>query len=217
MKEQNLTLTEANGGSRYGRCIINATEGQNSIEQHKSGEARPADHADGIDLKKLCTHERCDEQPHADPEMPRVHGRQREVVWSHKQQGCSSKQAHDGGTQAHEHPLHGVGLHVTQEQACYENHQDERRQDKSRCCGNTAEHRHEARKASVMGGGVATIGCRVDADGTRRHLTYCHDVRKLGRCEPMMSHHGLCLYERQHAVTSSKAEETNLEECEKKL
>ena len=60
---------------------------------------------------------------------------------------------------------------------------------------------------------IAYIGCRVDTDGTGRHLTDSHDVRKLLRRQPTVAGDHLALYHGKHGVSAAKTEKPDFKEC----
>lgn len=76
---------------------------------------------------------------------------------------------------------------------------------------------HATTETRIVGSSIATIGGRIDADRSWCHLTDSHDVSKFGRREPVMMHHRLGLYERQHAIAATKAEQSYLKEGKKKI
>ena len=184
-------------------------------QQEQTREACVYNHADGVYLHDLGAEESGDENGQANPEVPRVGGRCGEVLRIHQQQGRSCQQTHHRGAHHAEHALHHGGVHVLEEEAAYQYHQDERGEHQGKGGGGAAQDGHRAAQSGVLHGRVATVGGAVDADGARRHLADGHDVGELGARHPLVVHHHLGLDEREHAVAAAETEEAYLEEGEK--
>ena len=88
---------------------------------------------------------------------------------------------------------------------------------KSKGSSKRTQHSQRLAHASIMYSGISTIGGRVDTYRTRGHLRNSNDIGKLGSRKPMMLVYGLCLNKRQHAISSTEAEDTNYKKCIEKL
>ena len=66
--------------------------------------------------------------------------------------------------------------------------------------------------SGIVNGGIAAIGCAVDANRAGRHLRDGHNVRKLAARQPVPVLYCLVLDERQHAIASTKTKKAYLEE-----
>ena len=84
-------------------------------------------------------------------------------------------------------------------------HQDERGQTHGKGGDEAAPH--------TACGCIAHVGSAVDANGSRGHLTHCHNIGKLLGSEPSVTGHHLALYQGEHGISASKAKQANLEEC----
>ena len=149
--------------------------------------------------------------------MPRTDARRREVLRSHEHKGGCGYKTNDGWTQASHHALNDERVHVAQEYAADEHHYDERRKDECQRGSGAAEDGIPLSHAGILHGHVSAVSGRIDANGTRSHLTDRHNIGKLRRCEPRMMRYGLRLNERQHAVTSTESEESYLEKRNEEL
>ena len=148
-------------------------------------------------------------------EGPRVACHRREIVGVHQQQGSGGQQTDNDGAQGRKDALHHGRVHIAHEHFADENHQNQRGQNEGEGGYGRAENGHKSVIISLLRSSVATVGRRIDADGTGCHLRNRHDVRKLCRREPLVVYDGLGLDEREHSVAAAETEKADLEKCYK--
>ncbi len=187
-------------------CFCHFSIKTTSIQQHQTGDSRINYHADGIDIDKLNTYECSYKEEYANPEMPWVYARNREIIGSHQQQTGSGKQTDHSWAQGFKHRLHQRRVHIFQEYTTDDYHQYERRQHQSRSGNHAAQDSHALAHARILNGSISTIGGTVDAYRSGSHLTNGHYIRKFRWRHPVVIMHHLCLYQRQHAVATTKTE-----------
>ena len=95
-------------------------------EQEQTCESGIADHPDGVDLQVAGAKGRGEEKRDANPELPGVFHRCREVFLVAEQEGGSSEQTDDGRSQTGKHRLYQRGVRVFHEHTTDQYHQYQR-------------------------------------------------------------------------------------------
>ena len=183
------------------------------IDKH-SCRSREDDQQDGVHLAP-----RPDEDPaeeHPAPGVDEVLLVGGVAVWEDQQQGRRSDHADDGRAHAAHGPLDQPVVLQAHEEARHEDHERQRRKTH----GEGGDHRPEDPEPFASGldaHRISDVGRRVDGDGPGCDLRDGHDVGELGVREPLVLHDHLVLDEREHGVTSSESEESDLEVRDEEL